>query len=390
MKHVLILTPEYEPAKGGVGAAAKVMACGLVERGYQVTVGTAYHPDRGPEIPGENPSVKQFKVSGSGNLREGFCGEVSVYQEFVATFPGDFIICHAWQTWSTDLAIPVFSRTRAKKVFTSHGFSAHLLQWHDRFPWGLGQWLGWQPYVARLPFFLRRFSRVVFLSKLADWHRFFDNQVARLTGYRGIAVIPNGVDATVFDKPLPDFRREFGIEEGCMFLCVANYCTRKNQELALRAFRKARIAGATLVFIGSEFNEYRTMLCDLDQQLAKSHPGGRVLFLEKINREMTLAAFKACSAFVLTSEDETQPIVLLESMACGKPFISTESSGCISELDGGFVVHTEQETSDKMKYLSEHPEVRATLGRAGKQDVLAHYTHKRVVDAYDELLCSLT
>jgi glycosyltransferase involved in cell wall biosynthesis len=390
MKQILILTPTYDPSKDGVAEAAKVTACGLAGRGYRVTVATGYLPDRGTRAADANPLVRQFRVGGNSSLRVGIHGDVAAYQEFIANFPGDFIICHGWEVWTTDLAALVFHKTPAKKVLVSHGFSAHLVHWHRRFPWGLGQWLGWLPYVVRLPFLMRKFLRVVVLSKRLDRRRFLDHRVARLTGYRGIAVIPNGVDPGAFDKPLPDFRHEYGIGGGCLFLCVANYCTRKNQELAVRAFRKARVAGAILVFIGSEFNEYQTMVRDLDQELATSHPEGRVVFLEKINRDMTLAAFKACDVFVLTSKDETQPIVLLEAMACEKPFISTESSGCIPELVGGLVVHTEQETSEKMKHLSEHPEARKALGQTGREDVVAHYTCERVVDAYDELLRSLT
>ncbi len=389
MKQVLILTPFYDPAKDGIAEAAKVTAVGLANRGYRVTVATGYLPDRGTEAPEANPTVKQFKVSGNSSLRVGIQGEITAYKDFVANFNGEFIICHSWECWSTDLAASVFRKTPAKKILVSHGLTAHLVHWHSHFPWGLGQWLGWQPYVVRLPFLMRKFSRVVLLSKRVDRRRFFDHRVAKLTGYRGIVVIPNGVDPDTFDRPLPDFRREFGVGEGCLFLCVANYCTRKNQELALRAFRKARTAGATLVFIGSEFNEYQAMVRDLDQELAKSHPEGRVVFLEKITRDMTLAAYNSCDAFVLTSKDETQPIVLLEAMACAKPFISTESSGCIEELPGGVVARSEQEISEQMKHLAENPDARVALGKTGRDACLTRYTHERVVDAYQKLLESL-
>ncbi|MGD1017989.1 MAG: glycosyltransferase family 4 protein [Verrucomicrobiia bacterium] len=389
MKHILILTPTYDPSKDGVAEAAKVTACGLAGRGYRVTVATGYLADRVTQAADANPMVKQFRVSGDSSLRVGIHGDIAAYQEFIANFPGDFIICHGWAMWTTDLAAAVFHKTPAKKVLVSHGFSTHLVNWHRRFPWGLGQWLGWLPYVMRSPFLMRKFSRVVLLSERVDWQRFFDHRVAKLTGYRGIVVIPNGIDPGACDRPLPDFRREFGVGDGCMFLCVANYCTRKNQELAVRAFRKTRVAGAILVFIGSEFNEYQAMVRDLDRELAKSHPEGHVMFIEKINRDMTLAAFNACDIFVLTSKDETQPIVLLETMACGKPFISTESSGCIAELPGGLVVRSEQQISEQMKRLAESPDARQSLGEAGRNGCLARYTHERVVDAYQKLLESL-
>ena len=386
MKQILVLSLTYEPFKDGVAEAAKITACGLAARGYQVTVGTGYHPERQPDQVGANPAVKQFKITGSSSWRTGFHGDVAEYQKFVASFCGEFIMCHAWQTWTTDLAMPLFRTTKARTILISHGCDVHMIHWHRRFPWGLGQWAGWLPYTLQLPLFLKSFSRVVFLSKRVDWKRFFDHGLARCLRHSGIAIIPNTVEIEKFRHPLPDFRQEHGIGSGILFLCVANYFANKNQGLAVRAFRSARLQGATLVFIGSEFNDYQAGVYKLDQELAQSYPDGRVVFLEKISREMTLAALTACDVVVLTAKGETQPIVLIEAMACGKPFISTESSGCIRELVGGLVVDSEQEISQQMKRLAENHNDRHNLGEVGQKAFFASYSYNRFVDSLEELL----
>jgi glycosyltransferase involved in cell wall biosynthesis len=234
---------------------------------------------------------------------------------------------------------------------------------------------------------MRRFSHLVFLSKQVDCNRFFDHLVARLSRHPGIAVIPNCADPERFDQPQPDFRKEFGISTGTLFLCVANFSIGKNQALALRAFRKARLAGATLVFIGSEFNDYQALLNGLDRELTELYPDGRVLFLEKLSRDQTMAAFQACDVFVLTSKSECQPIVLIEAMACHKPFISTESSGCIAELVGGVIANSEQEIGAQMKSLHENPDIRRSLGHKGWEAFQDRYTCNRALDAFEGLLC---
>lgn len=386
MKQILVLAQTYEPFKDGVAEAAKVMACGLAARGYQVTVGTGYHPDRKLGMVGANPAVTQFKVIGSASWRQGFHGEVAEYREFVANFRGEFIICHAWQAWTTDLAMPQFRNIKARTIMVSHGSDVHMIHWHGRFPWGLGQWAGWLPYTLRLPHLLKTFSRVVFLSHHVDLLKFFDHWLARRLQHPGIAIIPNTTDVEKFKQPLPAFRQKYCIGSGPVFLCVANYFDNKNQGLAVRAFRKARLKGATLVFIGSEFNAYQSNVQKMDQELAQSYPEGHVIFLQKISRELTLAAFRDCDVVVLTSKRETQPIVLIEAMACGKPFISTESSGCIRELVGGLVVDSEHEVSRQMSWLAENHNVRHALGQAGQKTFFAHYSYKRVVDAFEELL----
>jgi hypothetical protein len=52
------------------------------------------------------------------------------------------------------------------------------------------------------------------------------------------------------------FRQKNGIPaKAIFFLCLANYCARKDQGYAVRAFHHAAIPNSHLAFIGSELNE---------------------------------------------------------------------------------------------------------------------------------------
>jgi len=110
--------------------------------------------------------------------------------------------------------------------------------------------------------------------------------------------------------------------------------------------------------------------------------------LEKQDRPTTLAAFKECDLFVLPAKEETQPIVLLEAMACGKPFLST-NTGCVEELPGGWVANSTVEFADKLQRLAADSAARAQLGADGRAEIERRYTLDRVLDAYEELLRSL-
>jgi len=143
------------------------------------------------------------------------------------------------------------------------------------------------------------------------------------------------------------------------------------------------------VFIGSEFNEYSAGMQQLDEQLRKEFPSGRVLMLEKISREQTCAAFRAADVFVLSAKAETQPIVLLEAMASHTPFVST-NSGCVAEIPGGIVVRTETEMADQIRSLINSPDARKTLAEAGWNACKTVYDWERVIDSYERLLSKLT
>jgi glycosyltransferase involved in cell wall biosynthesis len=248
----------------------------------------------------------------------------------------------------------------------------------------LFKWFRWLPHICSLPYRIKLYDKVVFLSHKNDWGRFFDARVARLTGARNTAVIPNGV------PELPttisgEFRKKHNIETKSLFLCIANYYRGKNQERALHAFARAALADSTLVFIGSKLDDYGDRMVALWQDLLSNGACGHVIFLEGLGRYETMAALRDCDVKILSSDAETQPIVLLEAMAAAKPFISTRT-GCVEELKGGVIVSNEQEMADAMRYLAHSPNERSRLGNEGRQDYEAHYSLEITSKAWIDLL----
>jgi len=383
---ILITTFTYTPNADGCAAAAAVLARGLARRGHEVIVATEFHPHRLPDGPDANPRVVQFKLTGTSNWRVGVQGETAAYQDFLRQFDGDLIIFENWDAWCTMLAEPLLSQLPAKKILISHGYTTHVWIPQPKFPWGLGVWLGGLPLLFRSPWLLRRFDQLVVLSERRDFGRFLDHRMARWTGFKKVSIIPNGAFAREFNDPaLPDLRKEFGIGPGLLLLCVANYSDRKNQMLAVRAFRRAQLKDATLVFVGSEFNDYAEQARRQDAELQTEFPAGRVVWLEKLTRAQTCAAYCAADLFVLAAKAETQPIVLLEAMASQTPWLSTDT-GCVSELPGGLVARSEDELVKKMRELASSPALRQKLMAEGWAACQQTYDWEQVVAAYDRLI----
>ncbi len=383
---ILITTFTYLPNADGCSEAAAVLARGLARRGHSVTVATEFHPNRVPDEPDANPRVVQFKISGETNWRVGVKGETGAFQEFLRNFSCNVIIFENWHYWPTYLAEPLLLHLKAKKILVSHAYTPHIWTPHSEFPWGLGLWMGGWALFFRTPWLMRRMDQLVVLSDRRDFGRFLDHRIARWTGYKKVSVIPNGAFASEFNNDqLPDFRKEFNPGAGLLLLCVANYCDRKNQLLAVRAFRRAQLKGATLVLIGSEFNEYSEQARRLDAELQKDFPAGRVVLLEKLTRAQTCAAYRAADLFVLPAKAETQPIVLLEAMASHTPWLSTDT-GCVSELPGGIVAHSEDDLVKKMREMASSPALRQKLIDDGWAACQKTYDWEQVVDTYDRLV----
>jgi glycosyltransferase involved in cell wall biosynthesis len=385
---ILVTSFTFPPQANGVAEVAKAQAAGLAGRGHEVSVATGFDSAGSIEHWPAGVTVKQFKVAGSAHLWGGCQGETALYQQFISAYKGDVILCNGWQNWATDLAIPFFPESKARKVMMSHGFNAHVWQPCRRFAWGLGQWLRAQPYVVRLPGMMKAFDRLIFLSSRCDAGRFFDHWMARLLYSDRISIIPNGVNLSELQQGRADFRQQWNIDSKFLLLNVANYCDRKNQLATLRDFMRANRPDATLVFIGSEFNEYSANMKSFYKSKRAEFPRADIVFLEKIAKPVINAAYRAADVFILSAKQETQPLAILDAMACGLPFIST-NAGCVSDFPGGWVVSSGGKTTQAIHRLLDAPDLRRQLGEQGKRACMAKYDWNQVIPAYENVLARL-
>lgn len=385
---ILIASFSFPPEVGGVAEVARTQAIGFTARGHEVEVATGFTPARTPAHAPAGIRVHSFKVSGSEAAR-GCQGEIAAYQEFLVTVRADVILFHCWQDWMMDAALPVLARNPAAKVLLSHGFEAHIWKRSARFPWGLGVWLRARPYVRRLPQMMGAFDRLVFLSGQPDAGRFYDVGVAQRVCPERVVVIPNGVHLAEFSRPRGDFRRTHGIATKHLLLNVANYCDRKNQLATLRDFMTTNRDDATLVFIGGEFNDYQREMVREQEKLQRQFSKARVLCLEKIPKDQIYAAYQAADVFMLGAKQETQPLAILDAMAAGVPFISTDT-GCVRDFPGGIVAAAGAETTRTINRLLDDPACRKQLGAEGRSACETKYDWERVLAAYEKMFNELT
>ena len=136
---------------------------------------------------------------------------------------------------------------------------------------------------------------------------------ARISG-----VVPTGVDLSRFNLELDGsgVREKWGLDAHDVVLHVGRVAAEKNLKLILDAFpsvMKER-PGAKLLVVGR--GPYLQHIYRLSRRrgLAKD-----VLFAGFVNDFELPKYYAACDAFAIASKFETQAIVVLEAMACGKP-----------------------------------------------------------------------
>lgn len=153
-----------------------------------------------------------------------------------------------------------------------------------------------------------------------------------------LRLIPEAVDHQVFrpgdaTEAADRLRRERGIE-GPFILFVSSLWAYKNCDGLLRAFALARrdLPDHRLVVVGSAADAaYAAELQALATELGI---GEHVLWVGGIAHHETLPFYRAASAFVYPSHNETFGLPILEAMACGCPVVTSDRSA-MPETAGG-------------------------------------------------------
>lgn len=384
---IVIATFTYSPNVDGVANAAKNMVEIFSNAGHEVMIATSILPYPHASSEKDTRNVRRFSISGSPAMASGFQGEISNYQKFLTELRPDAVFFHCWDIWTSVLAMPLTKSISAKSIMVSHGYDSHLLN-PKILPRGLWKWLRWLPLVLSMPWRLRQFDKVVFLSRKTDLNRFFDAWVARWTRCQNTTVIPNGINTMGWELLPDNFRHEEQLSDGVFFLCVANYFLGKNHEMALKAFTQAHISGSTLVFIGSSLGEYGNRVREDWNQMKGKFPTLDVRFYENVDRHRVISAIRSCDIAILASKTEAQPLTILEAMACSKPFICT-NVGCVSEFKGGIVVESLEEMVAHMQRLAEDSNERFRLGVEAKIDFDTNYSAEVTAKAWLKLINSL-
>jgi len=383
---ILVATPTFPPDKDGVSEAASAAVKAFLDQGWMVDIATEPTSPLRNSLNWHGAKIYEFPISGSYYFRDPYKGATGQYRNFLRAGNWDVILFHGY-SWPLYLAVCLLDAMPSKKILVSHGFSALFWTPVSRFPFGLLSFA--YSFIQSLLMlrWLKKIDRLVVLSTRRDLRAFYDHTLAKLTNHPGVRTIPNGVEVSYSDVSHRSgrFRQSLGVPStGVLFLCVANYCLRKDQGFAARAFREAAIPGSTLVFIGSKFNESSAVFQKADAHFALQERPEKIFWLESQPRETTLDALADCDIFVLSAYWEAQPIAILEAMAERKPWIARDA-GCIAEMPGGICVKSKTGMAQAMKTLAQESDLRSRLGLLGREAVETFYNRKM----YSESFCQL-
>jgi glycosyltransferase involved in cell wall biosynthesis len=249
---------------------------------------------------------------------------------------------------------------------------------------------GWPDGLGRLNRLLTPWTDA-FVAVASDHGRFLIDQ-ERLPADK-VRVIPNGVDLERFrfDAQAPSaIRHELGLS-GDTPLCgiVAALRPEKNHQLFLQVAQRVlqQIPQTHFLIVGD--GPRRAMLRDLAADMGLEE---RIHFLG--NRSDIPRILSALNVFLLSSENEANPVSILEALAVQVPVVATavgSVAATVKHGETGFLAPSQdaiQLATHVIRLLRDPHQARA-CGAEGRREVAAHWSLERMVRGYEQLILEI-
>jgi len=359
---VLFTTPTYPPFNSGLGNAVHRHAAGLHQRGFEVVVATGGQQRATDMVDGIR--VERFAVTGADYLRNPIRGDVGGYSKFLLSEHCDAIVMEAWQTWSTDIALQLADRLDTRKYLYSHCVSTN--SWLPYMPVrSLAFYLLWRPYWWAIRQKMAKLDGMIFLADGGADDRFDDLAAARKVGLP-IHVIPNSCQDNALDMVAA---------ERDQIISVGSYTPAKGFDYVLDAYARSKAKNVIpLALFGQEHTGFSETLRHQAKNLGLDP--SMVTFNSGVAGAALLQHYGRARLFISGSYTECQPLVLLDAMATGTPFIA-RSTGCIAGMRGGEAVISSAEAAEAIDRLLSNAEVWSGYSTAGLQAARTTYDDRR-------------
>lgn len=352
---VVYAVATYYPQKNGVQSVTQKQAESLVKAGIDVVVVCGYKNNNPQEEYHNGVKILRVNAFNKFVLNRGDKAKfVSLIKK--ECMDADALITVCMGSFATNWMLDELHNISCKKILYLHGIANFEKINIKQF--------GVADYLYRISkrlywkiFYNFKWNRILLYDAIVHIHE-HDGSLAYITkrGYKNNYVIYNAIENEMF-------KAESNYADKDYFINVANYLPNKNQIFLLESFYRANLSSG-LVLIGSEDNEYYEKLTLLNEKLENQYGKKDVQILHHISREETVRYIKSALAVVLTSKMEKFPMTIIEAMAAGKPFISSDV-GVVKHLPGGLVYKDQSNLIELLQKVEKDKEYRVLLGQQG-------------------------
>lgn len=384
---ILFTVESYYPKMSGVPVVTKYLAEGLSNKGHEVHIVTGWIDGCREEDFLNGVFIHRFHIVH--NFIKKPSGDIKKYRKFIFESGFDAIVCECAQCVTTDAILPCLKEYSGKKILHSHGFSGMLLKPFKKFSSfrntvaNTVNYFNWKYYYGVwLKKYIPAFDVILCLSEVDSSKEYLDKY-----GDSNVFVLSNAAEDMFFfdDISSEAINKYVDLNGKDYFVSVANYCEYKNQMGILKAFYELKNIDCSMVFVGSSRNKYYDDLVELKKQMDALFGYREVHFLTGVNRQDIPGIIKGALLYLVGSTFEEFSISLIESMALGIPFIST-NVGNARLLPGGITIDTITDMSDTINRILNDNELYTHLSSEGQKYASLHCRISSVVNQMEYYL----
>lgn len=381
---ILFLSESYYPYQSGVPIVVKYLAEGLVAKDYQVTIATSIKATDHLLSHDIFNGVEIYRFRIWRDVAKRLCGDLVGLQRFVMNRHFDCVIIECGQAATTDAVLPILKKISCPVLFHAHGLSGLLCKLFtvkNDFKHTIGaayNWFRMQWYYGyTFKQACRYIDASISLTLCDSGYSYLERNVSKNF------VLGNAADDMFFEPAKEQYKLPFS---GKPFLVsIANYTVVKDQINMLRQFYQVENRDVALVMIGSQTNDYYQRVWCENKKLAVKYGERTVLMLTGIERQYFPSILDQASIYLTSSTYEEFSISIIEAMARGVPFISTDV-GNARLLPGGVTVDTIADMHSVIDRLLSNEQERLRLGAAAQSYAREKCRIRVVVDQMAEII----
>ena len=385
MKHLLLTTDDYYPRTGGVPAVSRYLCEGLAQKGYKVTVVTIKYDSLPAKESFNGVDIVRFEIH---TTRLKFIsGEITEFKNYIQQANVDILINECPEALTSRCLYPILVDLKdVIKILHVHGFG------------GLFQYPLTINFSGRmLKAFKYRLFYFVYLRKYLSLYDLclclseVDSSKTTLEKYaQRVKILRNAVDDIFFEtsnreNPLLKYAQPTN-KRYC--LSIANYFPYKNQKGILLEFYKSVNDDISIIFIGKGSSRYFAELIAYNLELEKTYGKKDVFFLSGVAREDIPDILSNATLYLVGSFFEEFSISIIEAMAKGVPFVST-NVGNTRLLPGGVVVESISQMHKSIDLLLNNAELYKECSYRGRAYAMQNCRTEYAVDQLEKYIQDL-
>lgn len=377
---VLIVTPSFPPDSNGVANYCFNQAQSLLAKGVQVEVltGNGHHMADVQESSGKL-IVNRFDVRGCLNFTSPIRGRWMEVLDRIRRSDADVLICHAAQTWATDLSLLFAGSFAGLVVYSSHCISTGYMPRQTLLE-TLARYVAWMPYRILQRRLLLRSSGVLALADSGH-----DDRCADIDWFRR-AGIPVGIVGTGYN-PAFDSQGNQALVGASRVAAFMDGTWLKGFDLVLEAYLMSGLPASHMLHI------YVHAMTAWSKGVLKSYlqrglPVGSVIIHEGLNSDELVQEYKKAICVLSASRTECLPLVLVDCVGARVPFVAL-NTGHVSSIPGGIACNDIPDLAANLRAV--------VMNKDGTRDALLslidgrrdQYSWESVGDRVYNYLCSL-